>query len=528
MIKPVILCIMDGWGLAPPTAHNAVFQAHTPHFDRMQKTYPCTSLAASGEAVGLPAGQPGNSEVGHLTIGAGRCVPQDLPRISGACLDGSLAREPIWNAFLDALKKRSAALHLVGLVSEGGVHSHQDHIIALAHHACAKGVPIWMHIITDGRDTLPKQAEYSLPKFLHDLPAQTRIASLSGRYFALDRDQRMHRTEKFRRVLMEGDKVMHAKNALSALKAGYGRGESDEFIHPTCMTEYDGMQAQDGIMFANFRTDRLRQIAKTLFGLEAIAGGKAGKTGGAEAIDGGGAVFSGSALSLTPIDPILAKQIPHIFSPPDLGHGLGACVAAAHLRQIRIAETEKYPHVTYFFNGGQEVAFEGEARHLIPSPKVATYDLQPEMSAAQVCAAALAAIENQQHHLIIINFANPDMVGHTGNLSAAIKAVETIDHAIGKLEQACLKSGGAMVITADHGNCEVMWEEEARQPHTAHTCNLVPCILVQDIYKTGHKNLALKPGGLPDLAPTLLTLLGLKIPPQMTGRSLLDFKDEIG
>ena len=509
---PVVLCIMDGWGLSDDHAFNAVEQAQTPVFDRMMATYPASRLAASEAAVGLPEGQPGNSEVGHMTIGAGRVILQDLPRLSQACKDGHLAEIAALNNFADQMLETGGRAHLIGLTSKGGVHSHSDHILALAGALRARQVPVTLHILTDGRETLPKQAETSLAEFLRQLPDGCEIASLCGRYFAMDRDNRWERTGAFLDLLITGQANYHSPEVLDGLIQGYERGETDEFIQPTCLAGYQGMADGDGVFITNFRVDRVRQLAYALLtpddtGYERPATAKIKLP------------FAGPIVSATPIAADLDAAIPALLGPPDLSNGLGAVVAEAGKRQLRLAETEKYPHVTFFFNGGRDSPFHEEERQLVNSPKVATYDLQPEMSAQGVCEIAEKAIRENSHDMIIINFANPDMVGHTGDLEAAKRACEVVDKAVGVLEKAVIEIGGAMLVTADHGNCEVMWDQAAGCAHTAHTTNRVPCILVRGSADNDGAELA--DGSLADLAPTLLDLMGLAAPEVMTGRSLL-------
>ena len=510
--RPVVLCIMDGWGLSDEGVHNAVAQASTPVFDRMMTAYPTSRLAASERAVGLPEGQPGNSEVGHMTIGAGRVILQDLPRLSRACESGELADAAALQDFASQLKKTGGHAHLIALTSKGGVHSHSDHVLALTKILCAKGISVVLHILTDGRDMPPKGATDSLPDFIRDVPQECQIASLCGRYFAMDRDNRWERTQSFLDLVITGTADHHYPDVMAGVTAGYGRGESDEFLAPTLLGDYQGMADGDGIFIANFRVDRIRQIANALMMPENTSY----RLSDAAKIT---LPFTGPILSVTPIAENLKEAIPALLSPPDLSHGLGEVVAASGKRQLRLAETEKYPHVTFFFNGGQDSAFPQEDRQLVNSPKVATYDLQPEMSAKGVCDNAEKAILAGTHDLIIINFANPDMVGHTGDIAAAIMAVETVDEAVGTLEKAVQKAGGVMIVTADHGNCEVMWDTQMGCAHTAHTTNLVPCILV------GSKNpanaVSLSDGSLADLAPTLLELMGLEIPEIMEGSSLI-------
>ena len=510
-IRPVTLCIMDGWGLSDEPAHNAVSKAQTPVFDKLRDSCPYSQLAASEEAVGLPKGQPGNSEVGHLTIGSGRLIEQDLPRISRACKTGELAQLPALIAFITDMKQSGATAHLTGLTSHGGVHAHIDHIVALAHALCDADIPVCLHLISDGRDTLPQTALHDMPDILARLPDKVMIASLTGRYFAMDRDKRWERTQQFLDVLVGAKAPNHAQDAISALEAAYRRGETDEFITPTSLGSYDGFAPGDAIIMANFRVDRARQIMSALFLPET--------TDCAFGHLDNRVPLTGPGLAMTPLSDKLDGMVPHLFSPPDLSNGLGEIVARAGLRQLRLAETEKYPHVTFFFNGGQENRFPDEERTVVPSPKVATYDLQPEMSAADLRDVAVAAVQNRTHHLIIVNFANPDMVGHTGDLSAAITAVETVDRAVGELVTATLAVGGHMIVTADHGNCEVMWDSTAQSVHTAHTTNPVPCLLVG-----ADESATVRDGTLADLAPSLLSLLTLEVPDEMTGTSLISHK----
>ncbi len=507
-IRPVTLCIMDGWGLSDETSSNAVSQAHTPVFDHLLRSYPNSTLVASEAGVGLPAGQPGNSEVGHLTIGAGRLIEQDLPRITRAVETGSLGQLRNLQDFIACLKKSGASAHLTGLTSAGGVHAHMEHIAALANALSAANIPVYLHLISDGRDTLPQTALEDIPNFLAGLPEQVVIASLTGRYYAMDRDKRWERTQQFLDIIVAGKAPHHATDAKSAIELAYGRGETDEFIAPTRIGAYSGIVPGDGLLIANFRVDRVRQFMSSLF-LPDTAEGNFDHLAAKLPLTGPG-------LAMTPLSEALDDIIPHLFSPPDLSNGLGEVVARAGLRQLRLAETEKYPHVTFFFNGGNEKNFFNEDRTVVPSPRVATYDLQPEMSASDVREAAVAAITGRTHHLIVVNFANPDMVGHTGDLSAAIKAVETVDGAVGELVEATKSASGQIIITADHGNCEVMWDSQANSPHTAHTANLVPCILVG-----GDEGICVNAGTLSDLAPTLLSLLGLEVPDEMTGVSLI-------
>ena len=499
---PVILCIMDGWGLAAAGETNAVSLANTPVFDSLLASWPHARLAASGADVGLPDGQVGNSEVGHMNIGAGRVVLQDLPRINAAMQDGSLASHPELAALGGRMAGSGGRIHVMGLMSSGGVHSHKDQMVAVIEGLHATGADIIVHPFTDGRDVLPKSAGTALSAFLEALPENVRVGTLIGRYFAMDRDKRWERTQSAYNAIAEG-RGTAAADPEAALAEAYEAGERDEFVTPRVIAGYDGMRDGDAMVVINFRADRVRQLlACWLFPEDTGLGLEP-------------ATLSG-IIGMTSYSAQLDTRMTALFGPQAIEDTLGSVVAAAGRRQLRLAETEKYPHVTFFLNGGEEAVANGEDRVLVPSPKVATYDLQPEMSAEGVLAAALTSLEGHKHDLLVINFANPDMVGHTGDLDAAIRAVETVDECVGRLAGLVLAKGGKMVVTADHGNCEVMWDNAAQSPHTAHTTNLVPVILVGADAGT-----ALSDGRLADLAPTLLSLMGLDAPPAMTGRALL-------
>ena len=500
--NPVVLLIMDGWGHRDDSAHNAVRLAHTPVIDHLDATAPKSFLLASGPAVGLPEGQVGNSEVGHMTIGAGRIIKQDLARIDDAVASGAMADLPALDDFARALTAHDGTAHLMALVSPGGVHSRDAHILGLAEALTRRGVRVAVHAFTDGRDTLPKLAEETLPLFVEALPEGAFLATVTGRYYAMDRDHRWQRTEAAFQAMTNGVAQHHAADALSALHTGYDAGLGDEFILPTVIGDYQGMADGDGLVMGNFRADRARQILAAYLLDHAD-------------FDTSSRPDLSSTLGLVSYSDDLDAVMPQLFGPPVIKNTLGDVVASHGKRQMRLAETEKYPHVTFFLNGGVEMTAAGEDRSLVPSPKVATYDLQPEMSADGVLANLLDAINGQSHDLIIVNFANPDMVGHTGDLDAAIKAVETVDHAVGQAIAAIEAQGGAMIITADHGNCEIMWDDAAQSPHTAHSYNPVPAYLI------GGQGQTLADGGLSDLAPSLLALMGLPVPPEMTGRSLL-------
>jgi 2,3-bisphosphoglycerate-independent phosphoglycerate mutase len=508
---PVVLCILDGWGYREERENNGILLAETPVWDRLMASCPRALLNASELHVGLPAGQMGNSEVGHMNLGAGRKVMQELPRIDQAILDGSLGQNPELAKFAASLKQSGGACHLLGLVSPGGVHSHQDHMVALAKLLAAQGVTVKIHAILDGRDTPPKSALGYMKKFLADLGDAATIATVSGRFFAMDRDKRWDRVEQAYAVAVDG-KGAAAKSALAAIEAAYERDETDEFVAPSAIAGYAGMQDGDGVLMANFRADRARELLTALLD-PAFDGFARGRT-----------IRFGAVLGMVEYSTALAKFMPSLFTSAALENVLGAVLAKAGMRQLRIAETEKYAHVTFFLNGGVEQEFPGETRILVPSPKVKTYDMQPEMSAPELTDKLVAAIGSGDFDLIVVNYANGDMVGHTGNLQAAIQAAQTIDASLGRLEAAVQQAGGVMLVTADHGNIEMMQDPDTHEAHTAHTLNLVPAILVN-----GPKEaVGLKDGILADVAPTLLQLLGLPQPGEMTGRSLLALKAPSG
>ena len=511
---PVVLCIMDGWGHREDSANNAVALANTPNFDRFISQYPHSFLAASGPDVGLPKGQVGNSEVGHMNIGAGRIVMQNLPRINAATADGTLEAHPVLAELAVTLAKTGGTAHVMGLLSDGGVHSHHDHMLAVIRGLANAGVAVAVHGFTDGRDVLPKVAGQQVPAFAKNLPSGAKFASVIGRYYAMDRDQRWERTKLAFEAMVRPDHQPRYASVGAAIAAAYAAGETDEFITPRILDDYAGMADGDAVIFTNFRADRARQIMTTLMTPTLVTPDVAGFTDVA-AFTGGAPAFCG-AVGMTTYSETLDPFMTPLFAPLELSQTLGDVVAGAGKRQLRLAETEKYPHVTFFFNGGAETSLPKEDRHLVPSPQVATYDLQPEMNASGVLAAALDSIANRNHDLLIINFANPDMVGHTGDLAAAISAVETVDACIGTLEEALRQGDGQMLLTADHGNCEMMWDAAASSPHTAHTNNLVPLVLVN-----GPQGVGVADGRLADLAPSLLVMLGLSQPPEMTGKSLL-------
>jgi 2,3-bisphosphoglycerate-independent phosphoglycerate mutase len=501
--RPVVLCILDGWGLRDATTGNAVAQADTPNFDRVMATCPHAALVTHGPDAGLPSGQMGNSEVGHTNIGAGRVVAMDLGQIDLAVEDGSFAANLALGRFIDRLRARGGTAHLLGLISDGGVHGHVRHVLAAAQAIAAAGVPVAVHAITDGRDVAPGSAAGFLRDLAAGLPEGARIATVSGRYWAMDRDNRWDRVARAYRVIVRAEGAPEP-DAQAAIAAATARGESDEFVAPTVLGAYAGARDGDGVFCLNFRADRAREILAAIAD-PAFAAFETGPRPGWAALLG---LVDYSEAHGAWFDTAYPKQA--------IANTLGEWVAAQGLRQFRLAETEKYPHVTFFLNGGRETPFAGEARHMAPSPKVATYDLAPEMAAAEVTDQLVQAIADG-HDLIVVNYANPDMVGHTGDLQAAIRACTTVDAGLGRALAALERAGGAMLLTADHGNCEVMIDPDTGNPHTAHTLNPVPVALVG-----GPAGVRLRNGRLADVAPTLLHLMGLEQPPEMTGRSLIE------
>ena len=503
--RPVMLVILDGWGWREDSADNAVAQARTPAFDALWASCPHAFLRTSGADVGLPDGQMGNSEVGHLNIGAGRVVMQDLPRIGAAIADGSIAALPALTGLIASLKASGGTCHLMGLLSPGGVHSHQDHAVALARILSGAGIPVAIHAWTDGRDTAPQAAPDFLARFEADIAGLrgVRIASVTGRYFAMDRDNRWERVRQAHDVMVSGAGA-RAATAQAAIAAAHAAGKTDEFIPATAIGTYAGMADGDGVLCFNFRADRVREILAALL------------DPGFDGFPRGRAIRFAAAAGMTEYSAALNPHLATLFAPQSMADILGAAVAAAGLRQLRMAETEKYPHVTYFLNGGEETPYPGEDRIMVPSPKVATYDLQPEMSAPELTDRAVAAIASGTYDLIVLNFANADMVGHTGSLAAATKAVEAVDAGLGRIAEAIRAAGGALLVTADHGNAETMRDPATGGPHTAHTTNPVPAMLLG-----GREGAALADGRLADIAPTLLALRGREQPAAMTGRSLL-------
>ena len=501
--RSVMLMILDGWGWRDDPADNAVRQARTPNFDRLWASCPTALLRTSGRDVGLPDGQMGNSEVGHLNIGAGRVVMQDLPRVTDAIASGEIKQMPALVSLITRLKESRGTCHLMGLLSPGGVHSHQDHAVGLAKILTDAGIPTVVHAWTDGRDTPPQSAGEDMKRFCAALPPQVKVATVCGRYYAMDRDKRWERVAKAYAAVVDAEGARFA-DPQAVIADAYAKKQFDEFILPAAIGDYAGMRDGDGILCFNFRADRVREILGAMLERD-FSGFPRPRV-----------VRFAAAVGLAQYSDALDRLMQAIFPSQSLANILGEVAAAAGRTQLRTAETEKYPHVTYFLNGGREEPFPGEDRIMVPSPKVATYDLQPEMSAPELTDKVVAAIDSGKYDLIVLNYANPDMVGHTGSLTAAIKAVETVDTGLGRIADAIDRAGGALLVTADHGNCEMMRDPENGGPHTAHTTNPVPLFLL------GARNRALvAEGRLADLAPTLLELMDLPKPKEMTGVSLL-------
>lgn len=505
--KPLVLIILDGFGHSDSPEYNAIHAANTPVYDRLLATQPHGLISGSGMDVGLPDGQMGNSEVGHMNLGAGRVVYQDFTRVTKAIRDGEFFENPAICAAVDKAAAAGKAVHILGLLSDGGVHSHQDHIVAMAELAAKRGAErIYLHAFLDGRDTPPKSAQSSI-ELLDATFARLgkgRIASLIGRYYAMDRDNRWERVEQAYNLIVDGKAEFSADGAVAGLQAAYERGESDEFVKATVIGAPVQVEDGDAVVFMNFRADRARELTRAFVESD----------------------FDGFARPRVPqlAGFVMLTQYaasipaPAAFAPEALTNVLGEYLAKNGKTQLRIAETEKYAHVTFFFSGGREEPFEGEERILIPSPQVATYDLKPEMSAPEVTDRIVDAILNQRYDVIIANYANGDMVGHTGVFEAAVKAVECLDSCIGRIVEALDKVGGEALITADHGNVEQMEDEATGQAHTAHTCEPVPFI-----YVGRRANVRVREGGvLADVAPTMLELLGLPVPAEMTGRSIVE------
>jgi len=506
--RPVMLAVLDGWGWREETADNAVRQARTPAFDRLWAAGPHALLRTSGADVGLPPGQMGNSEVGHLNIGAGRIVKQTLQRITDAIADGEIARSPALRGLIERLREGGGVCHLMGLASPGGVHSHQDHAAALAGILAQAGVAALVHAFTDGRDTPPRSADQDIRRLAAALPPSVSIATVCGRYYAMDRDKRWERVQSAYAAMVEAKGQATATTPKEAVDKAYAGDKNDEFVEPTVIEGYAGMKDGDGLLMFNYRSDRAREILTAL--LDPMFDG----------FQRGRLVTFADAVGMVEYSAALNGFLKTLFPAAVIKMGLGETIARAGLKQLRIAETEKYAHVTFFFNGGEERAFDGEERILVPSPKVATYDLKPEMSAPEVTDKLVEAIGSGRFDLIVVNYANSDMVGHTGDLDAAIKAIEAVDACLGRLMDAVKKAGGALFVTADHGNAEQMFDEKSHQKHTQHTLNRVPALL----FGAPANVHSLSDGKLADVAPTMLDLMGIPQPREMTGHSLLSEK----
>ena len=510
-VTPGLLIILDGFGYREECEDNAICQARKPHWDVLWQTYPHTTIDASEKWVGLPKNQMGNSEVGHMSIGAGRVVYQDFTRIENAIESGEFFRNPVLLKAVDTARESGHALHIMGLVSPGGVHSHESHIHAMIDLAARGGAPrVYVHAFLDGRDTPPRSAEPSLTALTRkcEALANARIASICGRYYAMDRDQRWDRVAAAYDLITQGKAPYRAPDAVTGLRMAYARGESDEFVKPTVIApegaEPARMNDGDVAVHMNFRADRARQLTRALTDpkFDGFERAVVPRFGYFCTLTSYGRDFS---------------HIPAAFPPQSVKNGFGEYISRLGLRQLRIAETEKYAHVTYFFNGGVETPYPGEDRIMVPSPKVPTYDLKPEMSAYEVSDKLVEAIGSRKYHAIICNYANGDMVGHTGNLEAARRAVEVLDECIGRVVPAMREAGGEVLITADHGNAELLRDPQSGQPHTAHTLNVVPLLYI------GRKAKIAERGALQDIAPTLLYMMGLEQPPEMTGKPLIRF-----
>jgi len=503
--KTHVLCILDGFGYRENESYNAVTRSNAPYFFSLWDKYPHSLVKTGGEDVGLPEGQMGNSEVGHTNLGAGRVVYQDLPKINRAIEKDELKNSEDLQDYVSKLKASKGTCHILGLASAGGIHAHENHMLALAKVMVDAGVPVQMHCITDGRDTAPQSAIDTLPKLADKVAAlgNAKVTSLCGRYWIMDRDKRWDRVEKGYKLITEGAGAKF-NNVKEALEASYKAEKNDEFVEPVVLSGFEAMKDGDGILMANFRADRAREILSALLD-PAFDGFARSKV-----------VKFAAKLGMVQYSVDLSHLLGAIFPPKDIRNSLGEVISNKGLRQLRLAETEKYAHVTYFFNGGIEEVFANEDRILVPSPKVATYDLQPEMSAAEVTENLVKAINSKDYDLIVINYANGDMVGHTGVLEAAKSAVRALDKHMQEVVKAVVDTDAVMIVLADHGNCEQMYDEEKGVPHTSHTLNLVPCLLVND--KTGKK---LKDGKLADIAPTMLTLMGIEIPSEMDGDVLV-------
>jgi 2,3-bisphosphoglycerate-independent phosphoglycerate mutase len=504
--RPVVLVVLDGWGYRESTEGNAVALARTPTWDRLWARVPRTLLEASGRAVGLPAGQMGNSEVGHMNLGAGRVVMQDLVRVTAAVEDGSLFQNPAFTAACDQVRKSTGTLHLMGLVGDGGVHAHQDHAIALVEMAHRQGIDrVALHLLLDGRDTLPHSALEFTRALMKATAGRAKVASIGGRYYGMDRDQRWPRIEVWYRAAVQGVGPS-TTDPLAFIQANYDRQVTDEFMEPAVVVDAQGaavapMRDGDALITWNFRSDRMRQIIRAI----AIEGFTGFETGTRPRL---------YVATMTQYDQTFG--LPVAFEPFSMAKIVAEVLDDHGLTTLRTAETEKYPHVTYFFNGGREAPYKGEERILVPSQKVATYDLMPEMSAAGITDVLCSAIEEKRHPFTLCNYANGDMVGHSGNLAATIRACEVVDEQLTRILASAELAGARLLITADHGNCEMMFDPATGGPHTAHTTNPVPIMLVED----GASPRLRSGGALCDVGPTVLGMLGVPLPPEMTGKDL--------
>ena len=507
--KPITFCILDGWGISKNNFKNAVKNAYTPNFDYLNNNYPSTQILASGEDVGLPKGQVGNSEVGHMNIGCGRVLKQNLLRIDESINSGSLKKHNLINNFVNNVSLGNGTTHILGLVSSGGVHSKDNHILELANILVRKNIKVIIHAFTDGRDVLPNSALSSLVKFNSKLPKGASIGSVMGRFFSMDRDNRWDRTLIAWKTLVLGEANYYSTNVKGLIQDAYNRGETDEFISPTIIKKneenyFKGIKNGDGLIIANFRSDRVRQIINSLTDKN-FNNFVRSKT-----------IDYSSLLGMVPYSYEIDKLMPSLFPKNNINNSLGEILSNSGLKQLRIAETEKYPHVTFFFNGGDEKVFNGEERILISSPKVETYDLRPKMSAREITDEIIKSINNKNFDIIIANFANPDMVGHSGNYESTLQAVEYVDDCVGKIFKAVNEKNGILILTSDHGNSETMWDEDQKSKHTAHTNNLVPFILVN-----GGDHIKLNKGKLSDIAPTIIELLNIDKPKEIEGNSLI-------
>lgn len=492
--QKLLLCILDGWGLSNGQDYNGIVQAKTPTWDRMLTQYPYSQLNAAETSVGLPNGQMGNSEVGHMTIGSGRIILQELPRIDQAVKDNLVPELSQWQDFVAKIASGTGVVHLIGLLSDGGVHSHQNHMIYFAQLLASLGFQVKVHALLDGRDTPPMSGCKYLKSFIQATAhLNIELVTIGGRYFAMDRDKRWDRIETAVNVIGDGKGKLFA-NPLDFVSQMYQHGIGDEFIQPHKSYGYNGIQEGDSLFVVNFRADRVRQVLGVLLNQYKFA----------------------ATLGMVEYSDELKSRIPALFNKQEIRNTLGEIISHAELTQLRAAETEKYAHVTFFFNGGREEVYPGEDRKLIPSPKVSTYDLQPEMSAPELTGFLVDAMDSSQYNLIVCNYANPDMVGHTGVQEAIIKAVETIDECLQRLETAAINNGYQMIITADHGNVELMVDMETGQPHTAHTLNPVPFVLINND-RVQH----IHSGELQDIAPTILKLMGVNSALEMTGKVLI-------